>query len=197
MGAEEEKNSTWKIGARVLGIAESFSRDDPRSTVVGIIMRGDLRIDGFGLCHPTVGGLDSTSEIIAMYEELNRPDIRAVLLGGSIISWFNIIDLEAVYDAIKLPVVSVTYEESEGIEKYIQEYFPETHERRMELANKVGERKKIILRNEHIVFVNTVGMNMSKCKQILNTFTLEGKIPEPIRVARLIAGVLRNKLDDT
>lgn len=192
LGTNEKRSQSWKPGARVLGIAESFSKDDRKSTVTGVIMRGDLRIDGFGLCQPTVGGLDSTEEIISMYERLNRPDIRALLLSGTIISWFNIVDLEALFEAVGIPIVSVTYEETEGIKKYIREYFPEDYERRIELAMKCGERERIILKTEHNIFVNVVGMSMKRCRNILNLFTLEGKIPEPIRVAKLIAGAIRN-----
>jgi uncharacterized protein len=197
MGSKEEQYDTWKAGARVLGIAESFSKQDSTSTVVGIVMRGDLRIDGFGLCHPTVGGLDSTDEIISMYEELKRPDIRALLLGGTIISWFNIVDLQELYDAVGIPVISVTYEETEGIEKYIREYFPHDHEVRMEMVKKGGERKEVSLDNNQSVFVNLVGMNIRKCKDVLNTFVIEGRVPEPIRVSRLIAGVLRKRFYPT
>lgn len=193
MGSREKQYDAWKAGARVLGIAESFSKQDSTSTVVGIVMRGDLRIDGFGMCHPTVGGLDSTEEIIAMYKRLNRPDIRALMLGGSVISWFNIVNLQELYDAVNIPVISVTYEETEGIEKYIREYFPEDYEARMEMIRKGGERQEVSLDNNQSVFVNVVGMSILRCKDVLNTFVIEGRVPEPIRVSRLMAGVLRKR----
>ena len=103
----------WKTGVRVLGISESFNRGDTKSIVAGVIMRGDYRIDGFGVCRPIVGGTDSTTSLLSLYQRLDRPDIRAWMLGGSVISWFNIVDIVALHEATKIPVVSVSYNPSE------------------------------------------------------------------------------------
>ena len=99
-----EKHIDWKTGVRVLGVAESFEREDKRSVVVGVIMRGDRHIDGLSFCRPHVGGMDATDELIAMYERLNRQDIRVWMLGGSAISWFNIIDIKSLSEATKIPL---------------------------------------------------------------------------------------------
>ncbi|MCK5303587.1 MAG: hypothetical protein KAJ96_10630, partial [Candidatus Thorarchaeota archaeon] len=45
--------SSWKRGTRVLGVAESFKKSDKKGVVAGIVMRGDIRIDGTGVCRPT------------------------------------------------------------------------------------------------------------------------------------------------
>ncbi|MCA9450353.1 MAG: DUF99 family protein, partial [Candidatus Omnitrophica bacterium] len=45
-----------KKGLRTLGIAESFS-GSPESVLAGVVMRKDLRIDGFRFTTATVGGM--------------------------------------------------------------------------------------------------------------------------------------------
>jgi endonuclease V-like protein UPF0215 family len=183
-----------KTGLRVLGIAESFVRTMPQSQLAGVVMRRDLRIDGFGFASITVGGDDATDGVLKIYEELDRRDINALLLNGSIISWFNIIDLEKVYSKLGLPVISLTYEESEGLEKYLIEYFPEPEDK-IQLYRKLGLRLPIKLKTGFEVYVRCFGAKEDETMALLNSFTLDGRVPEPLRIARLLARkLLREKI---
>ena len=190
----QEKHIEWKKGVRVLGVAESFEREDTHSIVVGVIMRGDRHIDGLSFCRPQVGGMDATDELISMYERLNRQDIRAWMLGGSAISWFNIIDLVLLSKTTQIPVICVTYHPSEGIEKYLKEYFPESWNQRLEKLNSAGERKEVKLHNGHTIFLNAISMNLKSALQLVDNFVDDGRIPEPIKIARITAASLRRDL---
>jgi endonuclease V-like protein UPF0215 family len=105
-----------KKGLRALGIAESF-RGRERSTLAGVVMRRDGVVDGFGFGEVTVGGMDGTAATVSLFQDLGREDINCILLSGCVIAWYNIIDPEAVSLATGLPVVVVTYEDSEGLEE--------------------------------------------------------------------------------
>ncbi len=192
----EENDSTvgWKKGVRVLGVAESFDKTDERSAMVGVVMRGDLRIDGFGICSPKIGGKDSTTQLVDLFTRLNRKDVRAWILGGSVVSWFNIIDITKLNEKTEIPVICVSYHPSEGIEKYLKEYFPDDWETRAKLLKVAGERKSIQLDTEHTLFLSTAGIGFSRAKRLVDQFTIDGKIPEPIRVARTIAAGLKRDL---
>ena len=179
-----------KRGIRVLGIAESFRKDiGGMASLAGVVMRGDFIIDGVVLGECTVGGLDATEKILEMYHSLKRDDIMAIMLNGCIISWFNIIDLNLLYKTIKKPLICVTYEESEGIEKYLKEYFPDWRER-LEAYRSLGEREAVELHTGHRVLVRCLGVTVRKARLILNRFTLQGAVPEPLRVARLLSRAL-------
>jgi endonuclease V-like protein UPF0215 family len=185
----------WKAGVRVLGIGESFNRDDEKSVVAGVVMRGDFHIDGFGVCRPIVGGTDSTDSLISLYQRLERPDVRAIMLGGSVISWFNIVDIIELHSETGVPVVSVTYNPSEGIEKYLKEYFPSDWKQRNQILERAGKRMEVTLRTGHEVYLSASGFSKTRAKQLVDQFTLDGKIPEPIRVARIQAAGLHRDLD--
>ena len=185
----------WKKGVRVLGVSESFLRTSEHSYVVGVVMRGDHRIDGFGMCRPTVGGMDATEQLLSMYTRLNRDDIRGWILGGGVISWFNVVDIPRLSERTNIPVVCVSYEESEGLEKYIEEYFPADSRNRLAILSKAGERTKVMLKTGHQVFVNSYGISIKRARQLLNIFTVDGRIPEPVRVARSIAAALQRDLE--
>ena len=65
-----------KKGLRILGIAESFS-SGKNSILAGVVMRKDLRIDGFSFTTTTVGGMDATDSVIdslpEFYERRYQP----------------------------------------------------------------------------------------------------------------------------
>jgi len=173
----------------VLGIAESFKRSGVRSILAGVVMRGDYEIDGVKLEFATVGGLDATDAVLRIFENLCREDINIMLLNGAVISWFNIIEVDKLYDHIGVPIISVTYEESEGLERYIREYFGdcEDFDERMNRYRGLGARCEVNLKNGYTVWVRNAGISEEDATIVLNRFTHHGKIAEPIKVARLIA----------
>jgi endonuclease V-like protein UPF0215 family len=177
-----------KPGLRVLGIAESFNMEkSKKSILVGIVMRGDFIIDGVIISNCNIGGMDSTEKIIEMFKELNRDDINLIMLNGCIISWFNIIDLNKIYNDLKLPLICITYEESPGLEKYIIQYFPKDYKERIEVYKRNGERIEVLLKTGYKVFIRFFGISLKDSIKILNKFTLHGRIPEPLRVSKLFA----------
>jgi endonuclease V-like protein UPF0215 family len=175
-----------KPALRVLGIAESFVRERPRSKLAGVVMRGDLRVDGLAYASATVGGDDATEAVLKIYRRLDRADVNALLLSGAVISWFNIIDLQEVFEEIQKPLICLTYEESPGLEKYLREYFPEA-ERKLLLYQRLGERETVWLKTGYEVYIRALGASAEEARVLLNRFTLDGRVPEPVRVARLAA----------
>ncbi len=67
------------------------------------------------------------------------------------------------------------------------ELFPKDWESRVEVYHRNGSRTPISLHTGHTVYARFLNMTLAETKGILNKFTLEGSIPEPLRVARLLA----------
>jgi len=184
-----------KKGFRALGISESFIKGvSEESILAGVVMRADMTIDGFTFSKATVGGMDATEKILEMYRSLKRDDITLLLLNGCIISWYNVIDLHRVAEETELPLICVTYNESTGLEKYFKELFPEDWESRVEIYRKNKSRTAVKLSTGYTVYIRFIGMKMEEAKGILNKFTSHGSIPEPLRVARLLARSLVKNL---
>ncbi|MDY6864503.1 MAG: DUF99 family protein [Halobacteriota archaeon] len=177
---------------RAIGVAESFVKGIPLSTLVGVVMRGDFYIDGISVGSATVGGMDATDGVIKLFKGLDREDVNFILLNGSVISWFNIIDLKYLADRLKIPVISITYEESDGLEDNIIGLFDDWEDR-LKLYRQLGDRKRVMLSTGYDVFVRSHGLNDNGERLLLDRFTIHGKVPEPLRVAKLIArAVLRS-----
>ena len=175
-----------KPALRVLGIAESFVRSSPISILAGVVMRADLRVDGLAYARATVGGDDATEAVLNLYRQLDRTDVNALLLSGLAISWFNIIDLKEISERIQKPVICLTYEESPGLEGYIREYFPQP-EKKLRRYAASGERTSVLLKTGFEVYVRALGATIEEARILLNKFTRDGRVPEPLRVARLAA----------
>ncbi len=175
-----------KPALRILGVAESFVRSSPISVLAGVVMRADFRIDGFAFARATVGGDDATEAVLKIYEDLDRSDVNALLLSGVAVSWFNIIDIGEVFEKIGKPLVCLTYEESPGLEEYIREYFPEPEEK-LRRYRLLGMREQLRLKTGYEIYVRTLGCSSEEARILLNKFTLDGRVPEPVRVARLAA----------
>ena len=176
-----------KKGLRGLAIAESFTQKSKKSILAGVVMRRDFVIDGFVFGKATLEGDDATEEILSMYKKLNRPDISYLLISGIIISMYNIVDLKKLSETLELPVIGVTYQESEGIEDAIKHHFPDSYETKLKEYKELGGREEITLDTSHKVFIRREGCTLSDCTHLLNELTLQGSFPEPLRVAQLLA----------
>jgi len=185
-----------KKGIRALGIAESFVRKRPRSVLAGVVMRSDLIIDGFAFTEITVGGMDATDGIIKIFNSLERSDINVIMLNGCVISWFNVVNLNKIYEETGIPLICVTYEASEGLEPHFRRHFDgEDLQKRLDAYRMLGERVPVRIKGKHEqrkgkkqeILIRILGLEKSGAVQILRKFTLHGRIPEPLRVARLCA----------
>jgi endonuclease V-like protein UPF0215 family len=177
-----------KKGIRALGISESFIKGfSQRSVLAGVVLRSDMILDGFSFSTTRVGGMDSTEKIIELYTAMERDDITILLLNGCVISWYNVVDLHYLNQELETPLICVTYETSDGLEKYFKEYFPDEWRSRVRIYHKNGRRIPLNLRTGHIIYVRFLGMSNIEASRILNKFTLHGAISEPLRIARLLA----------
>jgi len=179
-----------KQGIRGLAIAESFSQTSKKSVLSGIVMSTDLVIDGFVFGHSTVGGDDATDTILSMYEKLDRPDVSFLLISGIVISLYNIVDVKRISEKTELPVIGVTYEESQGIENAIKHHFPESYEAKLVVYSKLGSREIITLHTSYNLYIRNEGCTVLEAKQLLDKMTLQGSIPEPLKIAQLLANTL-------
>ncbi|RLI13352.1 DUF99 domain-containing protein [Candidatus Bathyarchaeota archaeon] len=185
-----------KKGFRALGISESFVKGVSKESILaGVVMRADMKIDGFTFSRATVGGTDATEKILEMYKRLRRDDINLLLLNGCVISWYNVIDIHRVAEETGLPLICVTYNESAGLERYFRELFPEDWEQRVEVYQKNKGRVPVKLFTGHIVYIRYIGMKIEEAREVLNRFTFEGAIPEPLRISRLLARSIVKSLD--
>ena len=86
-----------------------------------------------------------------------------------------------------LPVIGVTYDKSTGIESAIKRHFPDSYEPKIEKYHKLGNRSKVKLHTGYDLYLRTEGCTTKEAQKLLDRFTLQGSIPEPLRVTQLLA----------
>ncbi|WP_158058698.1 endonuclease dU [Halorussus halophilus] len=174
-----------KSGVRALGVAESYRGDD--STLAGAVVRASRVVDGLAYETCTVGGTDATDAIVQLFHALNREDVRYLLLAGIALSWYNVVDLRRLHEELGHPVISVTFEESPGLDAALEaEFEGEDLETRRETLHAQPPRERLVV-NDQTVFVRAVGIEDSEARDVVRGFTPEGGRPEPLRVARFAA----------
>jgi len=169
-----------KTGTRALGIAESYREE--RSTLAGAVVRADRVVDGFIFGSCTVGGSDGTDAVCDLVARLDRPDLQYLFFAGIAPAWYNILDLREVHDRTDLPVLSVSFEDSDGLTGAIREAFDGEQARdRVERYRTQPDRHPVTV-DDGTVYVRSVGLEDPQA--VVRGFTPEGGRPEPVRVAR-------------
>ncbi len=168
-------------------MAESFRKSAKKSILAGVVMRRDLVVDGMAFGNATVEGDDATDAVMAMYERLGRDDVNCILLDGLVISMYNIIDGRKVSEKTGLPVVAITFEDSKGLEGAIKHHFPEGWQEKLSQYRKIGKRERVTLKTGKDLYIRTWGITSKKAVSMLDAFTLQGAVPEPVRLAKLAA----------
>jgi endonuclease V-like protein UPF0215 family len=157
-------------------------------------MRRDLIIDGMAYGSATIEGDDATDNIISLHRSLKRNDINCILLDGLVISMYNIVDGEQVAGETDLPVIAITFEGSKGLEESLRHHFIDWQAKLIQYR-KLGRREQITLKTGKTLFIRYWGITRRRAVAILDSFTLQGAIPEPIRVAKLAARSHANALN--
>jgi uncharacterized protein len=178
-----------KKGIRVLAIAETFEKQDKKAILAGIVMRRDFIVDGIIYGHTTVGGNDSTDIVLSMVQQLGRNDLNCILLGGLIISLFNIVNGKYINENTGLPVIGISYKRSSGLQDSI---YGIKEEQKIKDYLKLEERKPLVLWTGKTIFIRHWGIGFFDASSLINSLVLQGAKPEPLKVAALAARACRN-----
>jgi len=174
-----------KSGVRAVGIAESYAGAE--STLAAAVVRRDRVVDEFAFARCTVGGTDATDAVCRLLADLDRPDVRVVLLAGIAPAWYNVLDLPTIHGAVDRPVCAVSFEASEGLAPALRREFDgDALADRLDVYERQPPRRPVDVNGER-VWVRAVDCCPERAAEFVRAFTPEGGRPEPLRVARLAA----------
>ena len=184
-----------KSEIRVLGIDDApFHFNQHKTSIIGIVMRGGSYIEAVLHRQVHVDGTDATHICIQMIEESRyKQQLRSILIDGVTLGGFNVLDCEQIYIETNIPVLSLTRDQPnfEKIKKALQQHFPDW-KKRYALVEK-GDLISFDLLNSTL-YGKCFGLTKDQAKEIIKLSTIHGTIPEPIRVAHLVAsGITRGE----
>jgi endonuclease V-like protein UPF0215 family len=174
--------------SNVVGIDDApFAREHRGDVpIVGTVFAG-TRFDGVVVSHVRRDGRNATSRIAAMLIGSRfRDHLQAVLLQGIALAGFNVVDIHLLAETLGRPVLVVARRA------------PDLAAMRRALATRVpgGARKWRLIEKagpmEPLggVWVQRAGLTPATAAALLARTTLHGALPEPLRVAHLLAGAL-------
>jgi endonuclease V-like protein UPF0215 family len=180
-----------KSEIRVLGVDDGAFKPHVKGQVpvIGVVFRGGFWLDGVLHTSIELDGFDATERIVSMITSSSHyRQLRVVMLNGITFAGFNIVDVNALYAATKLPVITVTREKPDftDIQKALQN-LPNS-EKRWGTILSAGEPVEVSTRNTKAkVYMQTVGVSKEDAQKILRLTSTRSNIPEALRVAHLIA----------
>ncbi len=186
-----EKTKFYRIKdeIRILGIDDaSFNLyQDKKTMLIGAIFRGGSFLDGVLKTEVEIDGTDSTYQIIEMIKNTKHKDIRIIMLDGLGFAGFNLVDLELLFKETRLPVITVVRQmpNFDAIKSAIKNL--ENKEFYYNCIEKAGKPKQVETQPGKFIYIQYTGITFSDATKIVRLSSTRSLIPEPIRVAHLIA----------
>lgn len=177
-----------KKSMRVLGVDDSeFCRNDRSVPVVGVLARLPSYIEAVMVTQVGVDGTDATDKIAALASSPKYgPQIRLIIMDGVTLGGFNVIDIARLYEVTGIPAVTVTRQKPDmrAIKLALKNNFPDWEARWAAMSTGKLEHVKA---GDGTLYVSRAGISLEDCKGILRNSIAHGSMPEPVRMAHLIA----------
>jgi endonuclease V-like protein UPF0215 family len=176
---------------RVLGVDDGVFVPHVKgfAPVVGVVFRGGYWLDGVLCTRVEVDGLDATDRIASMIVgSPHHKQLRVVMLNGVTCAGFNVVNIKELNVRTKLPVIAVTRDKPDfkEIRKALKNL--PCSEERWKAIRGTGELFEVYTRSRRAkVYIQFCGVCEEDARKIVQVTSTRSDIPEPLRVAHLIA----------
>ena len=167
------------------GFHRWFRRLKERTPLVAVLFENlslrDLRIGDV-----EVDGLDATEKALQLLSEWER---ECILLGSVAYAGFNFIDPRELHRELKVPVIVALRRKPNpsSVEEALRKHFSDWNVR-WEVFSRFSAPVEVkVKREEKPLYVFNLGVDHERAVDILRKLTVFGRIPEPLRAARIIA----------
>lgn len=169
---------------RLLGVDDApFDKFKDRKTlIIGVFFRGGSSMDGVLSEVVEVDGNDASNKIISMVKNSKfYPQLRAILLKGLAVGGFNMVDITKVSSKTRVPVIVVMRRlpNRERMESALIKLGKKAGIKLIEKAGRIHKAGNL--------YMQFSGTTLEKAKEIVRISCNRGNIPEPIRIAHLMA----------
>lgn len=175
---------------RILGVDDApFTFDDDTTEVIGCLLRGSRTLEAVLSTTVTVDGTDATGSIAEMLLDSRQHDqTRAIMLDGITYGGLNVLDIQDLAERTDRPVIAVTRQvpDHDALEDAIAN------------TDDDGERLKAIERagtvhqhDDGRLSFQCAGIEPGQAREYLDVAMAQGNLPEPVRVAHLIAAGIK------
>lgn len=180
-----------KSEIRVLGVDDGVFVPHVKGSalVVGVVFRGGSWLDGVMHTSVEVDGFDAADKISSMVlASPHYKQLRVIMLDGVTFAGFNVVDIQVLGDKTGLPVIAVTRDKPDLNEIHAALANLSDSKMRWQAFVHAGEMIAVSSgkRNERI-YMCLSGLSKEDAARIIQLTSTRSNIPEPLRVAHLIA----------
>jgi endonuclease V-like protein UPF0215 family len=185
---EKKKFRIIKQEIRILGVDDSPfpSHTTEEVMLVGTVFRAGNWLDGVLSTYINGDGTDATEKIADMVKNSrNLGQLGVIMLDGITFGGFNIVNIRKIFESTGIPVIVIMRRipNFEGIKKALKRF--DDWEDRWANVLEAGEVYKV--ENSELVYMQINGIEREDAEDIVRLSTTRSAIPEPLRVAHIIA----------
>ena len=177
---------------RIIGWDDTrHTRRTKRVLLVGPVFRGGSFLDGMLSVRIAKDGLDSTDKIArAILKSRHYDQLSIIMLDGITFGGFNLVDIRRLNKLTRLPVIAIqrTKPNMREFLGAIRKVFKDWR-KRTSIVKRTGT-VKLFKSGGKLFYYQFAGIDRARCEEVLDISTTRGNVPEPVRVAHLIAGGL-------
>jgi len=179
-----------KSEIRILGFDDGAFAPKTKSLVpvIGVIFRGGKFLDGAVRIDVEVDGMDGTDKIVKLINNTrHKQQLKVIMFDGITLAGFNVVDIKKINDKTNLPVIVINRKmpDLKKVESALRN-FKDFNLRWQAILN-AGEIKSCVIKDFKKVYYQSIGIDDDKTREIIKLSTTHSYIPEPLRVAHLIA----------
>jgi len=184
---EEKKFRIIKNEIRILGVDDSPfpSHTKEELLLVGTVFRGGSWLDGVLSTYIHGDGTDATEKIIDMViNSRNLGQLGVIMLDGITFGGFNLVNIRQIFEATGIPVIVIMRRipNFNRIKKALERF--EDFEDKWANILEAGQVYKV---NNNSIYMQIYGIKREDAEDIVKLSTTRSTIPEPLRVAHIIA----------
>ena len=176
---------------RVLGIDDGKFKPYSKEQVLvaGVVFRGGYWLDGVMSTQIRVDAFDATAKISIMIKSSpHYKQLRVIMLNGITFAGFNIVDMKELDEKTGLPVIAVVSKKPDLNRVHAALQNLALSEERWKAITNAGDIFPVITRvGKQPIYVEAVGISKELVIEILRLTSTRSKIPEPLRVAHMVA----------
>ena len=178
---------------RIVGFDDGpfIPRTKGKVPVIGVVFRGGDFLDGVFKTEVAIDGIDATDSLIKIINRSkHKEQLRVIMLNGITIGGFNMINISEVYKKTNLPVIAINRKKPDlkKIRTALQNF--DDFEDRWKCIEDAGEIQKMKIEKDKNIYFQSKGLKQNEVERIIKLSCTRSLIPEPLRVAHLIASAL-------
>jgi hypothetical protein len=179
---------------RIVGVDDGVFTPHTKglADVIGVVFRGGYWLDGIMRTVVTIDGMDATEKIAGMImDSPHYAQVRIVMLNGVTFAGFNVVDIKELFERTRLPVIAVTREKPdfEDIRKALT-HLPDGERRWRIIEDARGLIRVRSRKGESPIFMQVAGIAEEDAEKVVREVSTRSNVPEPLRVAHIIASGL-------